>query len=381
MIKKHRVIHIITGLSTGGAEMMLYRLLKATDQNYFMPEVISLTDIGTIGEKIRSIGIPIRALGMKRGQINPAYLLKLVKWIRENRTDIVQTWMYHADLIGGIAGFLSGVPVVWGIHNSTLIPGYSKKITIWTAHLNAYLSQLIPKKIISCSQKAQDVHVRIGYDRNKMCLIPNGFDLTAFSPNLLTRQRIRLELNINDDEFLIGLIARFDPQKDHANFVKAAQILSEKFPKSKFLLCGNGVVWENGELACMIDSHGLKDQFCLLGRREDVTDVQNALDLATLSSSFGEAFPLVIGEAMACGVPCVVTDVGDSGYLVGEAGIVVPPNNPEALANAWREVSLMGKDARKHLGVLARKRVENNFSIDKITHMYHQTYINIIEKK
>lgn len=375
-----RIIHIITGLSTGGAEMMLYRLLVSSDKSKFDPIVISLTDIGPIGEKIKSLRIPVVSLDMHKGKFNPYYLAKLVFLVGKYSPNIIQTWMYHADLLGGLAGFLLNVPVVWGIHNSTLLPGASKRTTIWTAKINAKLSYVLPKRIVSCSNKAYWGHIDEGFSESKMCVIPNGFDITVFCVNSIARDYIRSELEISDNEFLIGMIARFDPQKDHGNFVESAKILTKVFPNCRFLLCGDNIDWNNKELSQMIYSNGLEKHFYLLGRREDVNAIQASLDIATLSS-FGEAFPLVIGEAMACGIPCVATDVGDSAYLVGSSGIVVPPKNPQALANAWQTILEKGKDERIALGNAARKRIEEHFSIQKITAMYESLYMDIVGEK
>jgi len=372
------VVHIITCLSTGGAEMMLYNLLSAMDRAEFKPEVISLTDIGPVGEKIKALGVAVQALGMRRGAPNPLAVLRLARWLRQKKSDLIQTWMYHADLIGGIAARLAGdIPVAWGIHHTNLDPESTKRKTIWTAKSCARLSYLLPTQIVCCSEASLHVHAALGYATRKMCVIPNGFDLDAFKPDPAARRAVRSKLGIAEDALLVGLIARFHPQKDHANFVKAAALLHTRVSNAHFLLCGEGITWENQELLRWIEDAGIREHCHLLGRREDIPRLMVALDIAS-SSSFGEAFPIVLGEAMACGIPCVVTDVGDSTLIVGKTGKVVSARDPAALAHAWQDLIDIGRDARRHLGEMARKRIEENFSLKIIARRYEALYESLL---
>jgi glycosyltransferase involved in cell wall biosynthesis len=217
------------------------------------------------------------------------------------------------------------------------------------------------------------VHAEFGYVENKMVVIPNGFDLTIFKPEAGTRLSVRQELGISNEALIIGLVGRFDPQKDQYNFVQAAALLHMVLPEVHFLLCGDGISWQNSKLAEWIEKAGIPNNFHLLGRREDITRLTTALDIAT-SSSIGEGFPNVIGEAMACGVPCVVTDVGDSALIVGDTGRVVPPKNPQALAAAWSDLIKMGPEYRRQLGLAARRRIEENYSLPAIVAQYENLY-------
>ena len=371
------IIHIITGLNTGGAEMMLYKLLSYQDSVHIEPEVVSLTDVGPIGRRIQEIGIPVRALGMRRGVLNPFAVLKLVTWLRRSRPAVVQSWMYHSDLVGGIsAKWAGGVPLVWGIRHSNLDAGINKQSTIWTAKLCARTSRWLPARIICCSEASRQVHTSIGYAPEKMVVIPNGFDLDTFRPDPGARESVYRELGIEKDVPLIGLIGRFDPQKDHRNFVIAAARLQAHSPDPHFLLCGDGVDNQNAELTRWIVEAGLGKRFHLLGRREDIPRLAAALDIAS-SSSIGEGFPNVIGEAMACGVPCVVTDVGDSAKIVGDTGHVVLPRNPEAFAAALNELLYLSPQARMNLGQQARLRIKENYSLGSIVKQYEALYSDV----
>ena len=372
-----KILHLVTGLSIGGAEMMLYKLVTKMNRDKFEIQVISLTDVGPIGERIQDSGILVRALGMKRGVPDPRMVFKLIRWLKKDRPDIVQTWMYHADLIGGLAVRMFGkIPVVWNIRHSNLDQKFNKKTTLWTAKACAKLSNFLPSNIICCSHASKEVHSSLGYKNNKMIVIPNGFDLEVFSPSKDARKKVRRLLGLSDETILIGLIARFDPQKDHKTFFQAAGILHKDYPAVHFMLCGDGVTRDKPIIRKWIDEADVKSVTHLLGCWEDMPSLQAALDMAASSSSYGEGFPNVIGEAMACCVPCVVTDVGDSARIIGNTGLVAPPSNPEALADALERMIDLGEE-RKKLGMLARKRIEDNYSLEKIVSKYEKIYVGL----
>jgi glycosyltransferase involved in cell wall biosynthesis len=354
--------------------MMLYKLLFMMNREDFDPRVVSLTDIGPVGEKIYALGVPVQGVGMRRGILDPAKLWSLARQFKAERNHVVQTWMYHADLLGGLAAHWGGgIPVIWGIRHSNLDPEVNKRTTIWTAKICARLSHRLPTRIVCCSETSRRVHIALGYAEDKMVVIPNGFDTNVFMPNPEARFSVREELGIPQEALLIGLVGRFDSQKDHHNFIKAAARLIIDYPHVFFLLCGDGISWDNALLAGWIKEAGLQQHFYLLGRREDIPQLTAALDIASLSSCF-EAFPNVIGEAMSCGVPCVVTDVGDSALIVGETGLVVPPRDPEALAQAWKKLIRIGDDERRKLGEAARRRILDNFSLPEIAACYEALY-------
>lgn len=372
-----KVLHLITGLAAGGAEMMLYKLLTHMDDKAFHNEVISLTDCGPISRNIEALGISVSALGMPRGIPSPQAVFALKRRIRQVRPDVIQTWMYHADLLGGIAARLAGVPVIWNIRNAALERYAVKRSTLWTAKLCARLSRRLPARIVCCSESASRGHIAYGYTAEKIVVIPNGFVLGDYKPDAAARADVRRELGIPDEAPLIGLVARFDPAKDHANFIRATGLIQRSHPQAHYLLCGKEVTMENDVLTAQMTETGIRGNCHLLGLRRDVPRLTAALDIA-VSSSASEAFPNVVGEAMACGVPCVVTDVGDSALLVGDTGRIVPPRDSRAMANAWRELLDMGDEGRQHLGTLARQRVETHFDIKEIALSYQRLYQEIM---
>lgn len=374
-----KVTHVITDLETGGAEMMLFNLLSHIDRSFVEAEVVSMTHKGTVGKQIETLGIPVRELGMERGSPNPWYVFRLAAWLRESRPDVVQTWMYHANLVGGVAAKLAGgPPVVWGIHASRLESRSSKRLTMWTVKASARLSASVPARIVCASRAANQLHVDFGYDRNRMAVIPNGFDLSHFVPDEAARVSVRRELGLADDTILIGMVARIDPQKDHGNFINAAALLRTRLPDAHYVLCGAGVSAENPWMAELVRGAGIGERCHLLGKRHDIPRLTAALDVATTSSSYGEAFPLVIGEAMACGVPCVVTDVGDSAYIVGQTGRVVSVGDPYALAMGWLDTVTLPADARRAMGDAARERVVSLFSVEEVVARYQDLYRELL---
>jgi glycosyltransferase involved in cell wall biosynthesis len=372
-----KVAHIISGLQADGAETVLHSITSRMDANRFENEVISLTDLGPMAGRLTASGTPVRALGMRRGVANPLRILQLAEWLKKSKPQIVQTWMYHADLIGGAAACLAGkLPVVWGIHHTNLDPDQNKRATIWTARACARLSRSVPERIVCCSEASREAHARFGYSEQKMKVIPNGFDLRRFHPDAEARLGLRLELNVPADALLIGMAARFHIQKGHQNFISAATSLHALLPNVHFALCGKDVDENNSELAAWIKAAGLHTVCHLLGSREDMPRFFAALDVAT-SSSLSEAFPMSVGEAMACGTPCVVTDVGDSASIVGDTGKVVPASDPGALAAAWQEMLAGGPAVRQQMGRSARNRVEQRFNISSIVERYQELYCQI----
>lgn len=370
-----RIIFLTTGLYAGGAEVMLLRLLSRLDRERFQPSVISLIQLGPVGEKIAQLGIPVRSLEMQPGRPSVVSIWRLVRWLRRERPHIMQTWMYHADLLGGVAALVVGhIPTSWGIHHSDpLAQGYGP-FTALTVKLCARWSRWMPKRIVCVSESSRQAHVAFGYSDDKMLVIPNGVDLSASKPDPAAGSLIRETLLIPSEAPVIGLVGRFHQQKDHQNFVQAAKRIVANRPSVHFVLCGEGVTWDNEELATWIDEAGIRANCRVLGRRDDIPQLMASFDLATLSSCFGESFPMVIIEAMSCGVPCVVTDVGDSGHIVGSTGLVVPPRDPSALAQAWERMLDLGREQLLQTGVDARQRVQDHFDLPKIVDRYQTLF-------
>jgi glycosyltransferase involved in cell wall biosynthesis len=378
------VAHVINALAIGGAETMLLKLLTHTDRTAFAPRVYTLqSPAGPILERVVRLGISVRELGMARGLPNPGRALRLARWLRQEPPDLVQTWMYHSDLVGGIAARLArfSMPVVWNIRNSTLDPSTCRRRTLGVVRACARLSASLPDAVICCSRAAGGIHAALGYDASKLHVIPNGFDVTMFRPDRDRARALRRALRIAEPAAVIGLVARFDPQKDHRTFVEAAGRLHAEMPQVRFVLCGRDVDEANAQLMTWIAEAGISAVCFVLGERSDMPDVNAALDIATSASCYGEAFPNAIGEAMACGVPCVVTDVGDSGYLVGDTGRVVPRLSAHALCAAWKDLLELSVREREQLGQQARQRIAACFSIETVARSYEEVYRCVLDRR
>ncbi|MBK1644910.1 hypothetical protein CKO25_09655 [Thiocapsa imhoffii] len=378
-----RILHLITGLELGGAEMMLYKLLATLDRTDFDPLVVTLIEPGPMREPIQALGVPVVTLGMRRGLPAPRAMGRLVAVARDFRPDLIQSWMYHADLVAVLtrplmwprAGRLPRL--VWNIRQSNLDPRSTQRTTRLVARLNALLSHLGPDHILCCSEQALRLHQRLGYRRRRTSVIPNGFDLERFRPDPAAGLALRDSVMVAPDRALIGMVARFDPQKDPRTFLQAAARVRAARPDCRFLLCGPGMDSDNAPLVRWIDQYGLGDALILLGARQDTPRIYAALDLLVSSSAYGEGFPNVIGEAMACAVPCVVTDVGDSARIVADTGITVPPRQPEDLAAAQIRLLDAGGAERVRRGQAARARIAACYDLDGIARRYADLYLSL----
>jgi glycosyltransferase involved in cell wall biosynthesis len=371
-----KITHIITGLAAAGAETALYHLLAALDRQEYQSEVISLTDRGPTGPKIESLGVPVRALGMMRSVPNPLAIRRIAKILRRSRPHIVHTWMYHSNLLGGLAAQAAGaIPVIWGIHHSKVDSSDTKRFTVWTVRACAWFSKQLPARIICCANSSELAHIQLGYDPEKMEVIYNGIDSELFRPNPEARIPLRSRLGLAPETLLIGMAGRLHRHKDHRNFFAAARLLRRDFPDVHFVLCGEGVTADNPKLAEEV-ADGLQGHCHLIGLQHDMPAFYSALDIAA-NSSMSEAFPLAVGEAMACGIPCAVTEVGDSPAIVGETGRIIPPREPARMAAAWRELIDVGPEARRILGEAARQRVVTHFSVAQFAQRYQSLYRNI----
>ncbi|MDB0048181.1 glycosyltransferase [Burkholderiaceae bacterium] len=373
------VMHVITSLATGGAEVMLWKLIRSNDNKKFPSVVISLTDLGTLGQSIMDSGVPVHTLGMKRGKISFSSLLTLASLIKHTKPAIVLGWMYHGNIAALCARTLarSSARLVWNVRHTPYDLGSEKVLTSMLIRLSAPLSRY-PDRVIYNSHVSLQRHCELGFNKRNSIMIPNGFDLQEFSASAEKRMRVMRELRIPDDAPVVGHIARFHPMKDHQGFLQSARLISQKFPDARFVLAGRDVSPANTQLVEWCKASGLKDKVFLLGERADVSDLLSAIDILCLSSAWGEGFPNIIGEAMACGVPCVTTDVGDAGFIVGNIGQMVPKRDPVALAEASCAILSATPSERRVLGVAARQRIADNFSLIKVANTYQSVYMDVL---
>jgi glycosyltransferase involved in cell wall biosynthesis len=375
-VPRKKITFIITGLQTGGAETMLLKLCSKIDRSRFFLSVISLRDHGTIGQRIEDMRVPVYSLYFHKNMIPIIAIYNFFKVVKDLQPDLIQGWMYHGNLAASL--FARNAIVCWGVRQSFYGLGKERQLTRWIMRIGKLLSRFSNCIIYNSNTSARQ-HSEFGFLGKRSIVIPNGFDVDIMRPDKDSRLFFRNEFGLGDSAVLIGKIARFHPMKDHRGFLKAAELLIREFPSVYFLLAGSGVSTGNTWLREIIDDLGLGDRVLLLGEREDVPKITAALDIATSSSAWGEGFANSVGEAMSCGVPCVVTDVGDSAWIVGETGRVVPPSDPNALAAAWKSLIILGPQGRSALGALARERVRNNFSLDSVAVQYENLYTSLID--
>ena len=378
-----KVLHLITALETGGAETMLHKLLSGMDRTAFESRVVSLVDPGEMGERIAALNVPVGGLGMRRGAPGPGGLLRLARLLRGWRPDVVQTWLYHADLLGVLAtrlariGTVAWTPrVAWNIRCSYMDFSRYRRTTRWTVAVCARLSGL-PDAVLTNSEEARRFHLGLGYHPRRFEVIPNGFDTERFRPDPLARAAVRAELGVADAAPLAGLFGRLDPMKGVDDFVRAARLVARDLSGARFVLAGKGMEPENPALRSLLDGAGLRERFVPLGQRSDPERVMAALDVY-VSASLGEGFPNVLGEAMACGVPCVTTDAGDSAAVVGETGRIVPCGDPEALARELGALLRLPEAARASLSASARERIRTGYALDRIIARYCDFYRGLV---
>jgi len=367
------IVHLITGLQPNGAENQLQQLVLASDNRRFRHVVISLLEGGQIASELKAAGIEVYSLGMKGGSPSPVGMVRLIRLLRRYKPEVLHCWLYHACLMGLLGAQWSSISrVIWGLRSANAgLRGYSLS-TRAVVRLCAKLSTL-PDAVVANSQTSRTVHQNWGYDRARMRVIPNGVDIQLFFPDPEARKAVREELGLGRDTVLIGLFARYSPMKDHETFLRAAGLVHVRYPDVRFLMAGERITADNEPLSRLVRENALQRVVYLLGPRRDLPRLTAALEILCLSS-WSESFPNVVVEAMACAVPCIVTDVGDTRLIVGDTGRVVPSRDPVALAEAIGVLIAMDAAEREALGQKARERVLAQFTLQKTVSAYENIY-------
>ena len=376
-----KVLHVITSLTEGGAQSVLYRLVRA--KTTLMYEVVSMMDGGIYGPRLTELGVSVHTLDMPRGRITAKGMWALYGLILSTKCDVVQSWMYHADFaVSLIPLSRRRIKRVWGVHNANLDRDKSSFFTRLVVRCCAVISSRVPDRIVCCARSAMHFHAKWGYSRNKMMIVQNGLDLIEFKPDSDSRERIRALSGVRPTDLLIGMVARWNPHKDHANLIRAlASIRDASGGSWRCVLTGAGMTAENSELLKLLNSHYIADRVILLGSRNDMSSVMNALDLHVLSSS-GEAFPNVLVEALACGIPVVATNVGAGKSIVGDTGWIVPPCDSTALSCAIRSALREMEHPEVWLTrkMKCRNRAVNNFGVDRMVDAYKNVWREVLGK-
>ena len=353
--------------------MMLWQLLSRLPRQQWDPIVVSLRAEGGMRPRFERSGIRVLSPDMNPARPNPLAWWRLTRILQDLQPEILQGWMYHANVAAAwCSKYTPSARLYFSIHNSIYNLQDEKLLTAWIIKRGAALSSRT-EKVIYCAESTAAQHEAIGYAKRRSIVIHNGFDTDSFKPNTEAKRLLRSELQIGSDAVMLGLIARFDAHKDHENFFAAARLIADNIPRARFVLAGKGIDSSNAILSHLITRHALQEHVCLLGERSDVPRIMAGLDVL-LSSSSSEALPSVVGEAMACEVPCAVTDVGDSKLLVGSFGQVSPARDPKALAAGALKICALPGEQRKTLGEACRAHIVRNFSISTMVHSYSGLY-------
>ena len=362
-----KISHIITSLSQGGAEGALVRLV--CESKYPAAHtVISLSDEGIHGATLRAYGARVISMGAPSGSFSLSAFCRLVAEIKGSSPDVVQTWMYHSDLLGGLAAKQLGIPAVWGVRMSNNELHYLGFKTWIVAKACALLSRVIPRSIISCSHRSIETHRKFGYAGN-FNYIPNGFPIP-----------VSVIDSVIHSVPVFGHAARLHPLKGHAVFLRALELLKEKHVDFQVKMAGTGISCINPNFSAILPLSVIENTVAI-GPQSDMPAFYAGCDVFVLSS-LGEAFPNVVAEAMLAGLPCIVTDVGDAAEIVGNTGWVVPANNPEALAEAMHQavMALADVEAWATRRAAARARIVAEYSMEKMQARFEAAWIAAIEK-
>lgn len=351
--RTRRIVWITTGLGTGGAEMMLTQLVSGLTG--YSHTVISLTSGGKYVEPLRAAGATVHSLDMPAGRPTVGALWRLLKWVGESHPDVIMGWMYHGCLAALLGRLMGPTRVIWNIRQSLYDLSLEKSGSALVIQALALLSRY-PEVITYNSQVSARQHEEKGYLAEKTQLIPNGFDLSKWQP---------LPAEVEKPGG-VGRFGRYTAMKDYPTFLEAATMVVEEMPDVKFHLAGTGVDESNAELVKQVRERHLEKNVSLLGEHHDLPTLTAGLDVAVSSSAFGEGFPNVVGEAMACGVPVVATDIGDTAWVMGETGRLVPAKDPAAFAKACVEVLRLSDEQRQQMGQAGRERIEQHFSLGSV---------------
>ncbi|UPR16042.1 glycosyltransferase [Vibrio parahaemolyticus] len=324
---------------------------------------------------LEGIGINVLELNFSKQPIH--CFCVLTKVLKEMDIDVVQTWMYHADFIGGLAAKLAKKKnIVWGVHNTVLELDKSKLTTVIISRINSILSYVIPKKIIYCAESSRKVHEKLYYKRSVGVVINNGYDLERFSNDVVIPEDLN-KYRQKEDQIIFGMVGRYDKFKDHNNLFRAISLVKKVRHNFKVILIGNGINSENKDIVNQINEQEINDEIILLGQRDDIPSIMNFIDVHILSSS-AEAFPNVICEAMAVGTPCLSTDVGDASIIIGDNGWIVPSKSPQKLANAIVKIIVEieeNNDIFLNRKKTCMSKIKDNYSIESSS----EKYINLWE--
>ena len=366
-------LHIIASLNIGGAETMLLRLIKHRPDLAKSTIVISLTENGKIGTTLEAMGVKVISMEMNTWSSTFITILKIKRIIQNEKPHIIHTWMYHANILGGIAAYLAkNKNIIWSIRRSEFKRKESFS-TFVVMKIGAFFSSIIPKVIVHVAELGLKNHQEYGYKSSNTLVIPNGFDIEKFKHDSVARKRIRNELNLTDDHIVIGCVGRFHESKGYETLISSSIEVLKLHKNVKYLLVGRNLDYQNNTLMEWINKTYFSDHFLLAGEQDNVSEYMSAMDIFCLSSTT-EGFPNVVGEAMASALPCVVTDVGDVKKIIVNDAILIQPENKQLLSKGLCEMLNIDNEKRQKIGLKGRIKIEKEYPIKSICDRYYNLY-------
>lgn len=366
-MKKKKIVFIIRDIAYGGAQRQLVTLVKNFDQEKFDMTVLHFYSHSPLGQELKDRNIRVISLEKQGRWDLLGFCWRLIRHLQQIKPDLVHTYMGESNImIILLKPFLPTTRIIWGIRNSQCPANAADWLGNILGKLESLLSHTVDLIIVNSHVGKKD-YFNYGFPVNKMVVVSNGIDTERFKPNREIGVKVRAEWGISENQILIGLVGRIYPQKDHPNFLKAAELLCREYPNLSFVCVGTGPDQNYiQQIYHLAEDLGISNRVIWTGARGDMPAVHNALDIAVSASAFGEGFGNTIGEAMACGVLCVVTDVGDSAWIVGDAGVVIPPHNSEALAMGIKQLIELNLHQRTDLQEKARRKIVESFSVDNL---------------
>ena len=375
------LLHVITDLDVGGAELSLARLLTHMDRRRFHHHVVSLLRPGPVADTLVQAGIDVTSLNLPSGRISLSGFRRFRRMIRDLAPALVNSWLYHADLLSTAALLpASRIPLVWNLRASHMDMRRYSWVSRATRQACAWLSAR-PDLIVANSVAGRDYHQELGYRARAWQIIFNGIDTDRFSPDPHARQAVREELGIPAGARIVGLVARFDVMKGHAVFMDAVRRIAAAIPDAHFLMAGQGVDTTAPFFADWLAANAsIASRVHPIGRRSDTARLMASLDVYC-SPSLGEGFPNAPAEAMACGVPTVASDAGDSRQIVGDTGIVVPIGDAAALADGCIALLRESPEAWRRRSGEARRRIVERFGLARAVSEYEDMIETVLARR
>ena len=372
-----KIIHIITGLNIGGAEKMLERLLLCNLDTKNIT-IISLSDLGKIGKNLERQGFEIHCLNANKNIISPILaLIKTVRLIINIKPDIIQTWLYHANLLGSIASiFFPKASLIWNLRGCDIPQGIFSK-TFIIVKILSLLSYFSPSKIICCGYSVKEAHISLGYSSRKMVVIPNGYNLDLSGRNEDFRKKTRKDLYISDNEIVIGSVGRFDLLKDYESFIRAASLINKKLDNIRFMIIGRDINLNNSKLKLMLEVNDMLESIILIDEQNSLDAYYSSMDIFCLHS-LSEGFPNVLAEAMSFGLPCISTNAGDANIMLKDSQFICNTNDFKSLADALSKMCILTSNDLYEIGTKNSQNISENYNINKINSLYNETYAKTI---